>query len=343
MTSLVWDQVGDRKFENGLDKGVLYLPDGSGVAWNGLTEVQQKFNQDSTPVYFDGMRVNNLITLGSFEASMKAVTYPDEFLEIEGQAILRPGLYLGDQPLKTFGLCYRTYMGDDFNGPGAAYKLHVIYNLTAIPTDTTHASLSDSPELVEFEWDLAAIPTDTTGFRPTAHMIVDSRDVDPWLLEDIEDILYGNSDSNASLLPIDDLIAYLDEWFRIQIVDHGDGTWSAIEYRDGANIVFLPDGEFEIHDCNAIYTVEDIEFIISDTMDAADIPTIDITDHNNGTWTAQSSVDALIEMVQPDLFAIHDANVFWIDEFTYEISDTYPTSPSGLAVRPPLRHSIEEN
>ena len=286
MASLVWDQVGDRVFENGLDKGVLYLPDGSGVAWNGLTEVQEKFNQQVTPIYFDGRKINDFVVLGNFEASMKAVTYPDEFVQVEGNAELRPGLYLGDQPLKTFGLCYRTHTGNDLDS-NDGYKLHIVYNLTAIPSDTAFTSLSDSPELVEFEWSLTAVPTDTAGYRPTTHMIVDSREVDPWLLEDMEDLLYGNSDANAGLIPIDDLITYLDEWFRIQIKDHGDGTWSAIEYRDGANIVFLPNDEFVINGCNAIYVVEDVEFIISDTMDAADIPTIDITDHNNGTWTAR--------------------------------------------------------
>jgi hypothetical protein len=342
MATLQWDQVGDRVYENGLDRGVLYLPDGSGVVWNGLTEVQQKFDQKTTPVYFDGRKINDLVTLGTFTASMKAITYPDEFVEVEGLAALRPGLYLGDQPLKTFGLCYRTHTGNDFDGIDG-YKLHVVYNLTAIPSDTSYTSLSDSPELVEFEWDLTSIPADTPGFRETSHLIVDSRSVDPWLLADIEDILYGDSDADAALLPIDDLIAYLDEWFRLQIVDHGNGTWSAIEYKEGTNIIFLPDGEFEIINCNAIYTVEDVEFIISDTLDVADIPTIDITDHNNGTWTAQTSVDALIEMIEPDLFAIHDANVFWVNEFTYQISDTYPTSPSGMATRPTIRNGIEED
>ena len=342
MATLQWDQVGARIYENGLDRGVLYLPDGSGVVWNGLTEVQQKFEQDVEAVYFDGRKVNDLVKLGTFNASMKAVTYPDEFLELEGYAPIRPGLFVTDQPVRTFGLCYRTYIGNDFEGVNA-YKLHIIYNLTAVPSDTSWESLSDDPTLVEFEWDLTSIPADTTGFRPTSHLVVDSRNVDPWLLEDIEDILYGTSDDDAVLLPIDELIAYLDEWFRIQIVDHGDGTWSAIEYKDGANIEFLPDGEFIIRNCNAIYTVEDIEFVISDTMDVADIPTIDITDHGNGTWTAQTQHDVLIEVDAADMFTIHEATVTYLDEYTYVISDTYATSPDGTVRRPPLRQIIEED
>jgi len=270
MTKLVWDKVGEHTFEYGLDRGVLYLEDGSGVVWNGLTEIQESFKNEVEEIFFDGRKINDFVKLGNFSATMKAVTYPDEFLRLEGIVDLRPGLYFRDQKMQSFSLCYRTLNGNDVEGVDG-YTLHVIYNVTAIPTDTTYASLSDSPELVEFEWDLTSIPSDTLGFRPTSHLVFDSRKMDPWLLEDIEEILYGTDERDPSLIDILDLIEFVDTWFRLKITDHGDGTWSALEYQEGYNIRFLPDQAFEIVNANATYLDEDT-YQISDVMDVTDIP-----------------------------------------------------------------------
>jgi len=270
MTQLVWDQSGVRKFEYGLDRGVLYLSDGSGVVWNGLTEVEESFSNESEEIFFDGRKINDFVKLGNFSATMKAVTYPDEFLEYEGIAALRPGLFFRDQKLKTFNLCYRTLNGNDLE-PLDGYTIHLIYNVTAIPTTTTFATLSDDPELVEFEWDITSIPSDTPGFRPTSHLLFDSTKMDPWLLEDLEEMLYGTDTKDPSLAPIEDLIEFVDKWFRLNIIDHGDGTWSAVEYVDGYNIRMLSADEFEIMNANATYLTDD-EFMISDVVDVTDVP-----------------------------------------------------------------------
>jgi hypothetical protein len=270
MTKLVWDKAGDHNFEYGLDRGVLYLQDGSGVVWNGLTEIDESFSNESQEIFFDGRKINDFVKLGNFSATMRAVTYPDEFMPLEGIVPLRPGLFLRDQKIRTFGLCYRTLNGNDLEGVDG-YTLHVIYNVTAIPTDTTFSSLSDDPELVEFEWDITSIPSDTFGYRPTSHLLFDSRKMDPWLLEDLEEMLYGSAEKDPSLADINDLIDYVDKWFRLKIIDHGDGTWSAIEYVNGYNIRFLPEEEFEIINANAEY-ISDDEYAISDVMDVTDIP-----------------------------------------------------------------------
>lgn len=320
MPVLVWDKVGDRVYENGLDKGVLYLPDGSAVPWNGLTSVIEKFDKESNPVYYDGMKINDLITLGNFSATMKAVTYPDEFGEIEGVGKFRRGIFVGDQKPKTFGLCYRTRIGNDFDGDSAGYKIHVIYNVTALPSDKTYATVGESPSLVEFEWNISAIPQEVPGFRPTAHFVLNSLDLDPWLLQDLEGMFYGKSDAVAALVPMQDLITFINEWYRVKIVDNGDGTWTATSQRDGF-IVLGDDGYFEINHINAVYLTDDT-FVISDTVDISDVPEIRIDDNGDGTWTATTEHDGLITVHMDGTFEILNATADYMGPDSYRISDT---------------------
>ena len=262
MATLVWDQVGDRIYENGLDRGVLYLSDGSGIVWNGLVKVSEAFDVASTPIYFDGAKVNDVVTLGDYAATLTALTYPDEFLEYEGIVEFRAGAYLGNQPLKTFGLSYRTQINSDTEAGG--YKLHILYNLTAIPSDQTYETMTDSSEAMEFEWTITAVPEERVGRRPTAHVILDSRKIEPDLLAEIEGVLYGNADSDATLLTFSNLLDFIE--FTVVIIDHGDGTWTAISQREG----FITDdgtgdGEFTIDNVNATYSDADT-FDISDTL-----------------------------------------------------------------------------
>lgn len=252
MAEIVWDQVGDRIYESGLDRGVLYPPDGSAVPWNGLTSINESSNKETTPVYFDGMKINDLVVLGDFAATMKAITYPDEFLELEGLGSPRPGVFVGDQKPKIFGLSYRTQIGNDSEGESIGYKLHIIYNLTAVPSDKEYATRSNDAGLTEFEWNVTAIPEEIEGFHPTAHIILDSRYIDPWLLEDLEDTLYGRVEDEAFLPDTSELFEYITAWYRIDIVDNGDGTWTATSYNDNA-IVLGEDEYFEISGVNAEY------------------------------------------------------------------------------------------
>lgn len=253
MAVLVWDAPGEKVYESGLDKGVLYLSDGSAVPWNGLTSVIEHFDKESQPVYYDGMKINDLIILGDFSATMKAVTYPEEFLEIEGVYPVKSGVFYGDQRPLSFGLCYRTQIGNDIEGDSAGYKIHIIYNLTAVPSEKTYASVKAEPSLVEFEWNITAVPEEIPGFRPSAHIIIDSRTVDPLLLAELEALLYGTDIIDATLLPMSVLVTYIGSWFRIQIIDHGDGTWSADSDIDGLIEVDEIEQSFTIPDANAVY------------------------------------------------------------------------------------------
>lgn len=321
MPELVWDRVGERTFETGLSRGVLYLSDGSGVVWNGLVSVVESFNAESSPVYFDGMKIQDGIIPGDFSATMTAVTYPDEFVEIEGLAGPKRGMFYGDQMPKTFGLSYRSQIGNDLEGAEAGYKLHILYNLTAVPGDKTYASQSSDPSLMEFEWTITGVPEEIPGFRPTCHIILDSRDYDPWLLEEIEDMLYGTLALEATQIPMQELIEYVNTWYRVQIIDNGDGTWTANTDREGFISFVGPPGYFSMTGVNSVYTDEDT-YILSDTTDISDVPQIKISLFDEGVWSANTEHENIITMTTPDTFEISNANVVWLNPYTYTISDT---------------------
>lgn len=320
MAVLVWDVPESRKYESGLDRGVLYLFDGSGVPWNGLTSVVEKFDRKTSPVYYDGMKISELVSLGYFSASMEAVTYPDEFLTYEGYDALRRGVFISDQISKTFGLCYRTRTGNALD-PGKGYKIHILYNVTAIPDDVTYNTASDKLDAAVFKWDIVAIPEEVPGFAPTAHIILDSTTIDPWLLEELEAMLYGSTTSDSALIPMDDLIQIMTEWYRIKIIDNGDGTWTAISERDVSIMIDDIEQYFEIYQANAIF-LDDVTFLISDTKGISDVPIISIVDHNDGTWTAATDHNELIDEIDDTTYQIEHAHIFVIDPYTYRITDT---------------------
>ncbi len=268
---MVWDNIGDRVYETGLDQGVLYLPDDSAVPWNGLTSIIEQSNKESSPVYYDGKKINDLVVLGDFAGSMSALTYPDEFLEIEGLASTRRGVLFGDQRPKIFSLSYRTKIGNDLEGDVAGYKIHIIYNVTAIPSEKTYASIMADPTIAEFTWNITAVPEEISGFYPTAHIILNSRDLDPWLLEDLEDTLYGSSTADAILIPMSELISYINEWYRIKIFDNGDGTWTATSKRNETITTDIIEQLFTISQANVIY-LNSTTYEISDTYDILDVP-----------------------------------------------------------------------
>lgn len=262
MPKIQWDTVGDRTYEGGLDRGVLYLSNGSGVPWNGLTDVTEKNEKKVSPIYFDGIKTHDKVELGDFAGSMSAITYPEELLEYEGYGRLVRGVFVGDQEPMPFGLSYRTRVGNDVDG-NAGYKIHAIYNVTAIPSDKQYSTLTDSPEFTEFEWDITAVPEEVAGFRPTAHIVLDSRHVDETLLNDVELLLYGGETADAILPPFEDLMELILGFFLVEIVDNNDGTWTAYTDFDGY-ITELADGEFRMDNVNAEYLDADT-YELSDT------------------------------------------------------------------------------
>lgn len=252
MTKLDWDQTGDRQYEAGLDRGVLYFPEGGGVCWNGLISLEKDSQTELETVYFDGVKVNEIVTPGDFAGTLKAYTYPDEFLRFEGVIEDQNGILICEQEPDCFHLSYRTKTGSDTNELGDHYKIHLVYNITAIPSTIEYATLTLETEPIEFEWELSTIPEEIAGYRPTAHIVINTKDVDPWLLEDLETILYGSEEEDPKLPPLKALSSYIRNWDRLIIRDNGDGTWTAISAREG-QIEMIDDDVFQITDVAGVY------------------------------------------------------------------------------------------
>ena len=217
MAKLVWDKTGDRLYETGVKNAVLYVRDSGGayskgVAWNGITAVTESpSGAESNPLYADDIKYLNLISNEDFGATIEAYTYPDEFAECDGSAELVDGVKIGQQKRKTFGLCYRTTLRNDVDGNDHGYKLHIIYGATAAPSERAYATINDSPEAITMSWELSTTPVTVTGFKPTAHLEIDSTKVKAEELTKFEEILYGKDGAEQSgpRLPLPDEIATL--------------------------------------------------------------------------------------------------------------------------------------
>lgn len=211
MSKLVWDTTGERYYETGVKNGVLYVQTGGaypkGVAWNGLTAVTESpSGAEATALYADDIKYLNLMSNEEFGATIEAYTYPDEFAACDGSAALVDGVMLGQQNRSTFGLCYRTSLGNDTEGSDYGYKLHLIYGCLAAPSEKAYATINDSPEAITFSWEVSTTPVEVTGYKPTSCITIDSTKVEPAKLAALEKVLYGDTDTEARL-PLPDEIA----------------------------------------------------------------------------------------------------------------------------------------
>lgn len=206
MSKIVWDATGEKLFETGVDRGVLYLRDeggayNNGVAWNGLTAVNESpSGAEPNNLWADNIKYLALVGAEEFGLSVEAYTYPKEFAECDGSAELTTGVTIGQQSRKTFGFCYRTLLGNDVDGDSHGYKLHLVYGCLASPSEKGYQTKNDNPEAITFSWDITTTPVNVTGFKPTACLIIDSTKVAAEKLTALEAILYG-SDSGSSTAP----------------------------------------------------------------------------------------------------------------------------------------------
>lgn len=212
MPPLVWDQVGERFYETGVDHGVLYIPDDTGVydtgvAWNGLTTVTESpSGADANPQYADNLKYLNLLSAEEFGGTIEAFTYPDEFAQCDGTGVPAPGVAVGQQNRKMFGLSYRTKKGNDVEGVDFGYKIHLIYGAQAAPSEKAYATINDSPEALAFSWAITTTPAPVTGHKPTSLIVIDSTLVAAVDLTALEAALYGNT-LPAKLPTPDEVIA----------------------------------------------------------------------------------------------------------------------------------------
>ena len=216
MSKIVWDQTGERLYETGVKQGVLYIPASGvyskGVAWNGLTAVTESpSGAEATALYADDIKYLNLMSNEEFGCTIEASTYPDEFAACDGSASLAKGVSIGQQPRKTFGLCYRTTLGNDTDGNDYGYKLHMVYGCLAAPSEKAFSTINDSPEAITFSWEVSTTPVNVAGHKPTAHLEIDSTKADPVKLAALEKILYGDTDTEARLPLPDEIVTLMAE------------------------------------------------------------------------------------------------------------------------------------
>lgn len=213
MPPLVWDQTGERLYETGVDHGVLYLPDqagvyNTGVAWNGLTTVTETpSGAEPSAQYADNIKYLNLISAEEFGATIEAFTYPEEFGQCDGTAIPAPGVLVGQQGRKMFGMSFRTLVGNDVDGTEFGYKLHLLYGCQAAPSEKAYATINDSPEAIAFSWEVTTSPVPVTDHKPTSLIVIDSTVVDDADLASLEALLYGAT--VAAALPTPDAVIAL--------------------------------------------------------------------------------------------------------------------------------------
>lgn len=216
--AIEWDKTGEHLYETGVDHGVLYVMDNTGaypkgVAWNGLTSVSESpSGAEANAIYADNIKYLNLFSAEEFGATVEAYTYPDEFALCDGSAALMTGVMIGQQPRKTFGLCYRTVVGNDVAGESFGYKLHIIYGAMASPSEKAYQTINNSPEAITFSWELNTTPVNVIGHKPTATLVIDSTKTTEGKMNAIMQVLYGTpaDGSTAAIdarLPLPDEIA----------------------------------------------------------------------------------------------------------------------------------------
>lgn len=246
MARLLWDQVGEKRFENGVDHGVLFLADNAGNyneghVWNGLTTVTESpSGAEQNKQYADNMVYAALTSAEEFAGSIEAFTYPDKFSECNGEAEPEPGVYLGQQDRRGFGFSWRTKVGNDLNA-NAGYKIHLVWGAQAAPSEKAHATVNDSPEAMSFSWDVTTtpVPVGTIGgteYKPTASMVIDSTKVDADALAELEDTLYGTSGEDPVLpTPAEVIALFAGTNTEVRMTSANAPT-----YNSGTHIVTLP-------------------------------------------------------------------------------------------------------
>lgn len=214
--AIQWDAEGQRLYEVGVDRGVLYTKAASGynngVAWNGLTAVNENpSGGEPTALWADNTKYLNLLSTEEFGATIEAYTYPDEWAECDGSKAAATGIYIGQQTRKPFGFTYRTLIGNDTDSQDHGYKIHLIYNATAKPSSKNYETVNDSPSAITFSYEISTTPVAVTNHKPTAHLIIDSTKADATKLASFEQTLYGvaGTPGTAATLPSpDEVIAH---------------------------------------------------------------------------------------------------------------------------------------
>lgn len=312
MTKLNWGQTGQKFFEAGVDRGVLYPKGSAGVSWSGLISVAESpTGGEAQPYYMDGIKHQNRASGEEWAGSLEAFNYPPEFAMCDGTAEIYDGLFAAHQRRQSFGLSYRTMIGSDLE-QDLGYKIHIIYNVLAAPSQKANETLRADPDPQAFSWDLTAKPVYVQGLRPTAHLIIDSTKSRPSALAAIEDFLYGTGSTDPVLpQPIDILALYSSSQPDAPFV-----------------VTFLGDDIYQISGSDsAVHFVDDNHFQLSSSF---------VIDHGDGSYTATSGeeidpdgpdVPFTVEDLGNDLYKITgpDDEVYMVDEDHFGLSSPFVT------------------
>lgn len=260
MTALAWDQVGERIFQTGCDRGVLYLKDDTVAPWNGLIGVEESPESELKSFYLDGVKYLQNLTPGEFSGKLKAYTYPKEFDSVVGIDSPAPGISFHEQPPESFNLTYRTRVGNDLQGAEFGYKIHILYNLFAKPDSYGFDTADSNVTPIEFSWDLSGTPVKFDKMKPMVHITIDSTTAPPDSLSELEAMLYGTDDLTPKFPDILELARMFGYVGILTIVDNGDGTWTATDLGDeyiDVYITMLDDTTFRIDHANVTYSDAD--------------------------------------------------------------------------------------
>lgn len=247
MTKLIWDDPGTRLYESGVDRGVLYPRDGPGVVWNGLVSINETpSGAESSVQFIDGRKYRVEKTQEGFQATIEAFSYPREFEEYDGIS----NLYTA-QHRESFNFSYRSLIGNDVDNIEHGYKIHLVYNALATPSSKQYATLAADIEPSTMAWDISTSPEFIPGFKPAAHIVISSVSAYPWVLQPLEDILYGTETSQPRFPTTEEILELFENGAILKIIDHGDGTWTAIGPDEV--IQMLDPTTFEISWPSAVY------------------------------------------------------------------------------------------
>lgn len=283
---LQWDTVGDRLYETGVDQGVLYIPDGlgaydDGVAWNGLVTVTESpSGADATPTYADNIKYLNLVSAEQFGGTIEAYTYPDEFAACDGTATPTPGVAIGQQTRKTFGLCYRTRLGNDVDSTDYGYKLHLVYGALAAPSEKAYGTINDTPAAINFSWAITTTPVSVPGLKPTASIVIDSTNVSSDDLLALEALLYG-TDGAGARLPLPG-----------EVLGLFSGSTTVVEtvpptYNAGTHVITIPATTGVVYSVDGVVTPAGPygPITVDTVVDASPAPGYEFSPTSDTNWT----------------------------------------------------------
>lgn len=251
MARISWDGIGQRFFETGVDRGVLFVEGEKAVPWNGLISVDEGSDGgEPKPYYIDGVKYLNLASVEEFTAKLSAFYSPPEFDQCDGMSELATGLSVGQQKRKPFGLSYRTMIGNDIEGSDHGYKIHLIYNALASPSDRAHKTINDSGEAGELSWDLTTTPTLFKTDVFSAHMVINTVTAYPEVVVSVEEILYGTDTTEPRMPTPSEVVNIFKAYDDIVVIDNGDGTFT-VQGRD-LNVYMTSSTTFEINSDQAV-------------------------------------------------------------------------------------------